>query len=175
MAGRGSIDSLDFNQNGIKIAGSIVGATATELNFNDGATEGAVVASKTVVADSTKAIYGLREKVEVVTTNQALTEADSNKVILVGAANLVMTLPATQAGLKFTFVLQAAGLSGGTGLSISPQAADKIMGNGFTSQDNKDAILAGSGDREGDLIEVVGDGVDGYYISRVIGTWTREA
>lgn len=107
--------------------------------------------------------------------NATLTVAESGKIILVTAADLVLSLPATAAGLKYTFILAAAGLSASTGLSISPVAADKIMGNGFTSADNKDAILAGSGDREGDSITLVADGSDGWYIERVLGTWTREA
>jgi hypothetical protein len=103
------------------------------------------------------------------------TTADSGKIFLAGAADLVFTLPSTAAGLTFTFVLAAAGLSTGTGLSISPAAADKIMGNGFTSADDKDAVLAGSGDREGDAITIVGDGADGWYITSVTGTWSRQA
>lgn len=117
------------------------------------------------------------EKVSVVSKSGDYTclAADSGVHFLAGAANIVFTLPSTAAGLRYTFQLAAAGLSSGTGLSISPAAADKIMGNGFTSADNKDAINTGATDREGDLIEVVGDGADGWYITRVIGTWAREA
>lgn len=103
-----------------------------------------------------------------------VTPEDSGSVIIVTGADKVMTLPATVAGLKYTFVLAAAGLSVGTGLQISPAAADKIMGNGFTSADDKDAILAGSGDREGDSITLIGDGSLGWYIVGVVGTWTRQ-
>lgn len=113
--------------------------------------------------------------VESVAANKTLTASDSGKLFKVTAADLVITLPATAAGLRFAFVLAAAGLSAGTGLSISPQATDKIMGNGFTSLDDKDAILAGASDREGDMLEVVADGADGWYITRVVGTWTRQA
>ena len=104
-----------------------------------------------------------------------LTTADSGSLVIVTGVDKVLTLPATAAGLFFTIVLAAAGLSSGTGLSISPNSADKIMGNGFTAADNKDAILAGSGDRDGDSITLVADGADGWYITAVTGTWTREA
>ena len=107
--------------------------------------------------------------------NFSVLEGDSGKTFLITAADLVVSLPATKKGLTYTFVLAAAGLSAGTGLGVSPVAADKIMGNGFTSADNKDALLAGAGDREGDTITIEGDGVDGWYITSVIGTWTREA
>lgn len=113
----------------------------------------------------------------VVSKGAAYTVApqDTNTVFVATAADVVFTLPATQKGLVYTFALAAAGLSAGVGLSVSPQAADKIMGNGFTSADNKDAINTGATDREGDLIEVTGDGDLGWYITRVIGTWAREA
>lgn len=116
-----------------------------------------------------------REKVVPKGANYTCVPSDSGTTFLVTAADLVMTLPATASGLRYRFVLAAGGLSSGTGLSISPNSADKIMGNGFTSADNKDAILAGSGDREGDMIELVGDGDVGWYIVSVLGTWTREA
>lgn len=109
-----------------------------------------------------------------------LTENDSGGVFHVTAADIVVTLPSvgstTNGGgaITYTFVLASAGLSTGTGLSISPNAADKIMGNGFTSADNKDAILAGSGDREGDAITLMSDGTNGWLITNVVGTWTRE-
>jgi hypothetical protein len=100
---------------------------------------------------------------------------DNNAHIIVTAADKVITLPPTIAGFLLCISLAAAGLSASTGLQISPNANDKIMGNGFTSADNKDAILAGSGDREGDSITLRGDGVDGWYIVAHEGTWTREA
>lgn len=114
---------------------------------------------------------------EIITTDadRTLTADESGATVIVSAADVVITLPATAAGLTYTIVLAAGGLSAGTGLSVSPQAADKIMGNGFTSADDKDAILAGSGDREGDSITLCGDGAAGWYITNVVGTWTREA
>lgn len=108
-------------------------------------------------------------------TSTTLTATDSGKTVVATAADLVFTLPATVLGLRYSFILAATGLSGGTGLSVSPNAADKIMGNGFTSADDKDAINTGATDREGDLIEVTGDGNLGWYITRVIGTWARQA
>lgn len=115
------------------------------------------------------------EPVAVVTDDTTVTAAESGKTFLVGAADKVITLPATAAGLRYRFVLQAAGLSAGTGLSISPQAADAIHGDGLTSVDDKDLILAGSGDAEGDMVELLGDGVDGWYIVAVVGTWSKQS
>lgn len=154
------------------LAGSDV--SAAELGVLNAVTAGTVAASKAVVVDANNTATGLRGPILSKSANYTMLTADSGALVLVTAADKVITLPATAAGLMYRFVLAAGGLSSGTGLSISPAAADKIMGNGFTSADNKDAILAGSGDREGDSLTIVGDGVDGWYIVAVTGTWTRE-
>ena len=92
-------------------------------------------------------------------------EADST-------TSVVLTLPSTQKGLTFTLVVGQLTSSGGH--AFSPAAADKIMGNGFTATDDKDAICTAATDRVGDSITLVGDGVDGWYITSVVGTWARE-
>jgi len=118
---------------------------------------------------------GFRGGVLTLSANAPLAPEDTGALVIVTAPNLVISLPPTESGLRYTFVLAAAGLSAGAGLAISPNAVDKIMGNGFTSLDNKDALLAGAGDREGDSITIQADGVDGWFIVAVTGTWTREA
>lgn len=107
--------------------------------------------------------------------NYTVLATESGANFLMTGVDKIFTLPATQLGLRFRFMLAAAGLSAGTGLQVAPAAVDKIMGNGFTSLDNKAAILAGASDREGDYIELTGDGVDGWYITDILGTWTRQA
>lgn len=181
------MEEVDFQQ-GIKLAGVAVTADASELNKLDGVTAttseintlagvtaGTVAASKALVADANRQLTGLRRPVLTKSADYTVTVGDSGAVIVVTGVDKTMTLPATAAGLWYTFVLAAAGLSAGTGLSISPNAADKIMGNGFTSADDKDAVLAGSGDREGDSLTLVADGADGWLIVGVTGTWTRQA
>lgn len=118
---------------------------------------------------------GRTQPVFFIGANATLTLAHSGALIVVTAADVVLTLPATAAGLIFKVVLAAAGLSGGTGLSLSPQAADQIIGNGFTPADDKDAILTGATDRAGDSLTVEADGNLGYYITAVTGTWARQA
>lgn len=105
--------------------------------------------------------------------NYTVMPEESGSLFVATAVDVVFTLPATVAGLRYTFVAKT--LSTVTGLSVSPAAADKIMGNGFTSADNKDAINTAVTDREGDLLEVTGDGEDGWFVTRVVGTWAREA
>lgn len=125
--------------------------------------------------DAYGALSGVARKVKTVAVNTTLTAADSGALILVTAADLVITLPPTANGLHYTFALAASGLSASTGLSISPDAADQIVGNGFTAADNKDAILAGATDRAGDAITLIADNNVGWYIVNLTGTWTREA
>lgn len=85
-----------------------------------------------------------------------------------------MTLPNTEEGLTYTFAVQADALSAGVGLRISPAAADAIMGNGLTSVDDKDLMNSGATDAEGDSVTLVGDGIDGWYITAITGTWVKE-
>jgi len=62
-----------------------------------------------------------------------------------------------------------------TGLSVSPAAADQIIGNGFTPADDKDAINTQATEVIGDSVTLVGDGASGWYVVNVGGTWAREA
>lgn len=115
----------------------------------------------------------LRLQSEAVTGNKTLDEGDMG-VAQVVTADATITLPATSAGACYTIINGGQGSTDGTiAVNVSPAAADKIMGNGFTSADNKDAINTNG--NYGDMLEIVGDGVDGWKIRRVVGTWTREA
>lgn len=111
--------------------------------------------------------------VKSVTGNTTLTASDSGKFIMCDAADCVITLPATQDGLTYTVITNV--LSTGTGTSVSPAAADKIMGMGFTAADDKDAINTGATDVGGDYIKLVGDGSLGWYIVEAKGIWARES
>lgn len=107
-----------------------------------------------------------------VSANKTLAEADFGVVQVVTGGTI--TLPSTSAGAQ---VIVANGGQGSTDgavtVTVSPAAADKIMGNGFTSADNKDVInTLGAG---GDYIRLVGDGANGWVIAESRGTWTREA
>lgn len=151
-------------------------SSTTELNYSHGSTPGASVADVVLVAGAGRELpTGLVENVVTKGADYPVVAADSDKIIIVTAADKIMTLPSTVLGLRFTFVLAATGLSAGTGLQIAPAALDQIIGDGFTPADNKAAILAGASDRAGDMIEVIGDGNLGWYITRVIGTWARAA
>ncbi len=86
---------------------------------------------------------------------------------------LVVTLPPTRLGYTVTIITQTASAS--TGVSISPDAADKIQGKGITAADDKDWINTAATDAVGDLVTLVGDGVDGWWVVSERGTWARQA
>jgi hypothetical protein len=154
---------------------SFIGDGNTGL-YSPGADQvGVVCAGNAAAVFSSAGMSSVKAPVETKAGAYTVTAADSGKVFVATAADVVFTLPATSAGLTYRFVVAASGLSAGTGLSVSPAAVDKIMGNGFTSADDKDAILSGATDREGDCITIVGDGADGWYITGVVGTWARQA
>lgn len=100
-----------------------------------------------------------------------LTAANSGTTYIVDAVDLTFSLPATVAGLSFTFCV--ATLSSNTGLLISPVAADAIHGGGLTSTDNQDLKNTAATDAEGDMVSIVGDGVDGWFITSIQGTWAK--
>ena len=116
-----------------------------------------------------------RRKVNLAAATQTLTLRQSGEKF-VGAVDAVFTLPAAAAATKGVYYeFETGALSTGTGLSISPNAADHIRGNGLTSTDNKDLINTGATDRLGDSVRIYCDGVDGWVIDAIIGTWAKEA
>jgi hypothetical protein len=104
---------------------------------------------------------------EAVTGNKTLDEGDSGVVQNV-TATATVTLPATVVGTVYIVRVGADGIT----VSVSPNASDKIMGNGFTSADNKDLIFTSQ--PVGSFVKLVGDGVNGWFVAEVAGTATRE-
>jgi hypothetical protein len=118
-----------------------------------------------------------------VSVDTTLTLADCGVVQNVIADGKVITLPATTAGACFTIrnggVPVTSGPAG-TGsnksvlVAISPNASDKIQGNGISASDNKDLLNTKATSSVGDEVTLIGDGTDGWLISNVVGTWVRE-
>lgn len=105
---------------------------------------------------------------EAVAAPKTLDEGDAGIVQNV-TATAAVTLPATVVGTSYIVRVGEAGIT----VSVSPAAADKIMGNGFTSADNKDLVFTNQ--PAGSYVALVGDGVNGWFVSRIKGTATREA
>lgn len=118
--------------------------------------------------------YDDRRALNLAAASQTLKINQSGQ-LFIGAVDAVFTLPAASASTKGMIGRFMCGAdSSGTGLSISPNASDHIRGNGFTSVDDKDLINSGGSDRVGDYVEIVCDGVDGWVITSIIGTWAKE-
>lgn len=171
--------------NGITVGGVVVDgdslaltgltATATELNKTAAVTGGQAIASKAVVTDANVGVSGLRRIVNLAAATQALTALQSGQKF-VGAVDAVFTLPAAAAGTKGVwYEFECGSLSTGTGLSISPAAADYIGGNGLAIVVDKDLINSGASDRLGDSVRIYCNGSTGWIIEAVIGTWAKES
>lgn len=109
---------------------------------------------------------------ELLVADKTLVAGDDGNVYQIGAVDLNVVLPATIEGFTVTFVVTTIST---TGFTLSPVAADLIAGTGITAAVNKHIINTGATDAVGDLIQVVGDGTDGWLITNMIGTWAREA
>ena len=115
-----------------------------------------------------------------------LTKDESGKIFFESTDAATITLPATVAGLNYTFIW--AGAAGET-FNISPNAADTIRGacsdsnamgtvvesatNG-AGTDDKDLQLD-SGSEIGNRVTLVGDGSAGWYILDCVGSWAFES
>lgn len=125
------------------------------------------VSAATGAADSG---YVPISKAETKTASFTITKADHGKTFICDSTtSIVATLPATQAGLEFSLVVKQLTTSGGH--AFSPAAVDKIMGNGLSKADDADLVCSAASDRVGDIVTLVGDGVDGWYIKSIVGTW----
>jgi hypothetical protein len=105
---------------------------------------------------------------EAVAANKTLDEGDAGVVQNV-TATCTVTLPATVAGTAYIIRVGAPGIT----VTVAPAAADKIMGNGFTSADNKALIFTTQ--PAGSYVALHADGANGYFVARVNGTATRAA
>ena len=117
------------------------------------------------------------DAVETITTSLSLVAADSGKVFLIATDSLVITLPATVEGLRYTFV--NTGADGNNIITISPNASDGIFGTitlaaSVVQKDgtaDTDVVLTKGTALLGDSITLVGDGDQGYAIVASTGIW----
>tara|TARA_R100000808_G_scaffold22605_1_gene49273 strand:+ start:92 stop:478 length:387 start_codon:yes stop_codon:yes gene_type:complete len=111
--------------------------------------------------------------VEEITADKTLSYGDSGKVFLVGTDALTITLPATKAGVRYTFI--NSGADDAVLITVSPNASDAIMGTiaavVMTGSDNGDLTNTKSGANKGDWATIVGDGDAGWYITGGDGVW----
>jgi hypothetical protein len=181
---------LDFQINGTskaKLTGAGVlttagGMTATTGNITATAGDLVATAGNLSVAAGTSTLVGdvtfgstLLSDVQGAVTksdNYTLAAADSGLVVKCATDGVVFTLPATVAGMTFTIL--NTGADGTVGISLSPDAADKIQGGGLAAADNEDLINTKATAKKGDMIRVVGDGADGWFVQEIRGVWSEQ-
>ena len=119
------------------------------------------------------AAYTVRETLSGIKTFDA---QDSGKLFAVAADadGDALTLPAIADGLSGLVIL-AVGAFGTTAVTVSPAAADMILGPDITGADNKDLILTKATQRRGDFVKLIFGDADGYAVDELRGTWAREA
>jgi predicted lactoylglutathione lyase len=108
------------------------------------------------------------EKIRTVTASMTVTAEDTGSVIVADSTtSIVVTLPATTAGLKYTLVVKQATAAGGH--AFSPVAVDKFIY--AAKADDADLVCTAATDVVGDSVTIVGDGLDGWVVVSKTGTW----
>jgi hypothetical protein len=118
--------------------------------------------------------------VQEVTESMNIYDYDSGKVFTVATDALVITLPAAEAGLKYTFI--NTGADGNNIITISPQSSDAIWGTitlagsvvDLGGTDNKDLINTKASAIKGDSVTLISDGTD-WFVAASTGIWAAES
>lgn len=126
-------------------------------------------------------VSGLRDPWAAYTTRETLSGTktfdaeDCGKLFCVDADadGDALTLPAIADGLTGLTIL-AVGAFGTTAVTISPAAADMILGPDITAADNKDLICTKATQRRGDFVTLSFGDADGYGVTAKRGIWARE-
>ena len=118
--------------------------------------------------------------VKAVSITSALAINDSGSIISVATDAIVVTLPATKAGVEYTFI--NTGAAGNNIITISPQAADGIagtitLGGTVVVRDGTvdvDLVNTKATSEVGDSVTIIGTGVAGvsaWVIKGSTGIW----
>lgn len=107
------------------------------------------------------------------TASWTVTSADNGRLFLIGAADLVATLPSVfgNRGMRLGFIVKT--LSASTGFTITPAAADYIGGGGVGVTDAQSLRNTAATDTVGDAVWLYCDGTDGWIIESLRGTWAK--
>ena len=173
-----STDDLAFTvTNPITSSGPLVLQTTSALRLRDANSTIASPATGTLALYSSSRItaespiVGVNEALTAITGNVTL-DANSSGIVFNVTADAVVTLPATAAGITYTFICD--GADGTVQISLSPNSSDLIRGKGYAGADNTDWINTKTTAHKGDFITIVGDGAAGWFIQRQGGTWAHQ-
>lgn len=113
---------------------------------------------------------------ETLTGTKTFDAQDSGKLFCVTDAGDAdaLTLPAIADGLGGITIL-AVGAFGSTAVTVSPAAADSILGPDITAADDKDLICTKATQRRGDFVTLDLGDADGYVVTEMRGIWARQA
>ena len=150
------------------VSGSFVGYVARYVSAGV-----AVVSFDTTKMADPWGRYSVRELLSGTKTFDA---EDTGKLFVVDADGDgdALTLPAIATGLD-GIAIMAIGAFGTTALTISPAAADMILGPDITGADDKDLINTKATQRRGDYVVLIAGDADGYMVIQKRGVWAREA
>lgn len=114
--------------------------------------------------------YAVRE---VKSANYTLDAQDTGKLIWVDTDAFTLTLPAIADGLGGVMIVNGGGY-GTIAVTISPQAADMILGPDITGADDKDLVNTKATAQRGDFVSLDLGDADGYVVTGMRGTWARQ-
>lgn len=109
------------------------------------------------------------------TGDYTATAADSG-LVLNFTATATLTLPAVAAGTSNVTIIARVGKDPIT-LTVSPNSADKIVGNGFTAADDKDLIFTSQPAGSYVVLQCTNEATtdSAWTVQRILGTATRQA
>ena len=110
---------------------------------------------------------------ETVSADKPLDAQDTGKIIEVDTDAVKLTLPSTVAGI--TYHIRNVGADGTVEILIDPASADLIAGPDIGGADDKDLINTKATQKKGDYVIIVGNGVAGWHVVDISGTWAAEA
>ena len=144
------------------IVGGAFGADGDELTTNS------------LRVDSDGALH-YENLIEVKTTDDTLTAAESGKIILsnVGSGTVTYTLPSAASGLRYQFTAINGNATSGQGrIYLTPQSTDTFVGcvNGSSTSTFTTGDKLYSPNATGDSVTIVGASTKWYCTDR-IGTW----
>lgn len=110
---------------------------------------------------------------QAVSADTILDVTSCGKVIQCATDCVEIVLPGTAAGATFTIVNTAA--DAGARIGVKADGADKIFAPDTATGDGSGMSNSKSSHIQGDMIQLVGDGDSGWYVSQITGTWISDS
>lgn len=110
---------------------------------------------------------------ESVADNLTLDAQDTGKVLFVTADAKTITLPAVE-GMGLVRIVNG-GAFGTVAVTVSPNANDMVESVNAAGVDNKDIVNTKATACRGDYIDLEYGDANGWAVTRMVGTWAKEA